>query len=556
MLGFRKHKSLLVISRSFSYLNSEEVPVINTPKYVLKYAKQNAIKETKKRLAYVRKKSQCGNLSVPIVTCRNGNLNHYQGQVYGKFQTIPLASKGWRRTKYWDDYFIINRHSENPSLTDSKTKFSDFPLKPQVLEAIDQLGFKHPSTIQTMAIPKILQGGNTVCCAETGSGKTLSYLAPLLHQIINDRDRLSHQLPPNTPLGLVLVPGRELGNQIADFALNIAPHCGISVDVLISGYRPKNKFYTSGSELVVATLGMMCKLTALQRYNLNFVQHIVLDECDTMVDDTFSDDLQLLFRDMSLKGSPDKTESWEESASNTREGVQLVLVGATMPRNLNDVFDEYMDPQSLTWIETEHLHKIMPHVTQVFLRLDPMKKCEKLVQLLKEELAQRETTNDNGGIIVFVNRGKACYFLSKTLKENGVPNLPLSGENTFEERKENYESFLNGEIDILVATDLGSRGLDTTRANHIINFEFPNDISDYIHRSGRVGRVGSSEGRVTNFISIKYEVPLVQEIEATARLPFVKSLPNVDANIRRRIEEYHRMKNATSKPKNISKRNM
>lgn len=138
---------------------------------------------------------------------------------------------------------------------------------------------------------------------------------------------------------------------------------------------------------------------------------------------------------------------------------------------------------------------------------------EKLIHLLKEEMEKRVKIEDKSGILIFTNKGKACYYVSKLLAENGIENLALKGESTFEERQKNFEAFQRGESNVLVCTDLGSRGLDTTRVSHVINFEFPLRMSDYIHRVGRTGRVGGMAGRCTNFIGNKYEVPLVQQIE-------------------------------------------
>ncbi|CAG2060082.1 unnamed protein product, partial [Timema podura] len=198
--------------------------------------------------------------------------------------------------------------------------------------------------------------------------------------------------------------------------------------------------------------------------------------------------------------------------ANTKR-VQLSLISATMPTSLPEILGEVVAMDSLVKVTTSHLHRILPHVPQKFMRLGRSQKPEQLLKLVKADLANKEP------VIVFSNKATTCDWVSMFLNENGVKCVNFNGEMVYVLRQGKFKQFQDGEVNVIACTDIGSRGLNTIRVRHVINYDFPLYMADYIHRCGRTGRVGSSkDGHVTNFVAGTLEVNLVQEIEPQPKL--------------------------------------
>lgn len=205
-------------------------------------------------------------------------------------------------------------------------------------------------------------------------------------------------------------------------------------------------------------------------------------------------------------------------------GTQLILASATMPTNIKESLQKIIDTETIHEIVSKNLHRIMPHIEQKFRRINKSERPALLLQLIKKEIIKKRP------VIVFSNKSDTSDFVSLFLNNAGVNCVNLNGDMLRKIRIGQFQKFQAGEVDILSTTDVGSRGLDTTRARHVINFDFPLHIADYIHRCGRVGRVGNrNQCSVTNFISSRREVDLVQRIEHAIRTGGI--LPNVNANI-------------------------
>lgn len=183
---------------------------------------------------------------------------------------------------------------------------------------------------------------------------------------------------------------------------------------------------------------------------------------------------------------------------------------------------------SFVKVTTEHLHRLMPHVPQKFLRLSHLDKPAKLLELVKKD-TQRQLP-----VIVFSNQAQRCDWVSLFLNENGVKCVNLNGAMSHHLRQDRYQHFADGRQLVLSCTDVVSRGLDTGHAHHVINYDVPTNMSDYVHRCGRVGRVGShhASGVVTTLVCHPAEAELVQKIEFAAR-KLADGLPNVNANVKR-----------------------
>lgn len=224
-------------------------------------------------------------------------------------------------------------------------------------------------------------------------------------------------------------------------------------------------------------------------------------------------------------------------------GTQFIMVAATMPTNIEGALSEVIDTKTITNVISPNLHRLMSHVEQKFLRINKSDRPAYLLSIVKKELNQRKP------LIIFSNKTPTCDYISIFLNNSGIKCLSLNGDMLMKIRLGCFEEFQSGKCDVLSTTDIGSRGLDTTRARHVINFDFPLHVSDYIHRCGRIGRINHFERCVvTNFISSRREIDPVQQIEHAARIGGL--LPNVDANIKgiihRNILEDLRMANSNT----------
>lgn len=208
----------------------------------------------------------------------------------------------------------------------------------------------------------------------------------------------------------------------------------------------------------------------------------------------------------------------------------MVLASATMPTNINELLQRVIDVKTIDEVTSSHLHRLMPHVEQKFLRVNKADRPAHLLSIVKKQMSLRRP------VIIFSNKTPTCDYVSMFLNNSGINCLNLHGDMLMKIRVGRFEQFQNAECDVLSTTDVGSRGLDTTRARNVINFDFPLHISDYIHRSGRIGRVGNMERcLVTNLISSRREIDTVQRIEHAARCGGL--LPDVNANIKNIINK-------------------
>lgn len=262
-------------------------------------------------------------------------------------------------------------------------------------------------------------------------------------------------------------------------------------------------------DILVGSIGAISKLTTTGIFRMTEVRHVVLDEADTLLDDGFNEKLVYFLRRFPFH----------------LEDTQLILASATMPTNTDEVFREIIDTDTLKKVVSNDLHKILPYVTQKFLRMNKSDRSEMLLRIVKSEVQKKRP------VIVFANKSATSDYISIFLNDNGVECLNINGDMMMKIREGRFSKFQDGEVNVISTTDCIGRGLNTVRARHIINFDFPMHVSDYIHRCGRIGRLGSNAScYITNFISSLHELDLVRKIEMSARTNHL--LENVNANIR------------------------
>ncbi|KAI8484299.1 putative ATP-dependent RNA helicase ddx28 [Branchiostoma belcheri] len=498
--------------------------------YVSEAARQNVIRIPQylnRRLDQIKKAKSLGKNSVPlarpgriIISCKRKEFNHYGGQSLGKFDIPTLASQGWKHKKSVGDHFTIVGYTKTTNY------FWGLPLEEGILEGLCSMKMAVPTKIQAAAIPAILSGKNVLCAAETGSGKTLCYVVPLLQSLLPvvrepDTDMARREL--GRPLALIVVPARELAEQVMKVltSFNTAMLKPFQLQMVVGGQGIGNikKKLEKRVDILVITPGALNKALHKGFLGMDWVRYLVLDEIDTLLDDSFS---ELTLEAISC------CQVRVSEVGGVGDGTQVIMAGATMPKRTAEVLGEVVPMESLVTVTTPALHRVMPHVSQKFLRVKSSSKAATVLELVKQDV------NEGCPVIVFCNTFSSADWLSHTLRENNIKHSKITGKLSATVRLGIFKEFQDGLTDVLVCTDIASRGLDTVRVQHVINFDFPGVVSDYIHRVGRVGRVGSRvTGKVTSLVCQPYEVDMLWKIEMAVRRQ--TELKGVDANITRKI---------------------
>ncbi|CAL7934684.1 unnamed protein product [Xylocopa violacea] len=426
-----------------------------------------------------------------------------------------LASHGWNHRKTKGDYFFIYPYENDNSPANERVDasfetFRDFDLNPTVCNHLETMDIRKPLEIQNLGIPKILQGYNVLLAAETGCGKTLAYLLPLVTKIIAWKQTTERDM--NCPLGLIITPSRELTVQIALVLIKLSKHLDINTKIITGGRTKKMMMDppTGRVDVLVCSFGVISKLSTLGVYNLKFVRLVVLDEADSLFHSTFEEKLRVFMRRLFVGYFQETSENELPTTA------QLVLSSATVPSRLENVLHNIVNLESLEHVTTKKLHTIL--VPQKFIKLIPSQKPMELLKYIKPKVLSKQR------VIIFSNRNATSTWVYLFLQECGIKVTNLHGDMPLRVRRGKYGEFLNGKTMVLSTTNGGSRGLDTIMVNHILNYDFPLDTSAYIHRCGRTGREGTvGDCRVTNFITRSSEVAVVQKIEMAVRK--MKPLP-------------------------------
>uniref|UniRef100_A0A8C5RSC6 DEAD-box helicase 28 n=1 Tax=Laticauda laticaudata TaxID=8630 RepID=A0A8C5RSC6_LATLA len=417
----------------------------------------------------------------------------------------------------------LHREAEKPAsvFTSSIGDGRVSPLSPLHHGAppLDALGISRPTPVQLRTIPALLKGGHALCGAETGSGKTLAYLLPLFQRLLQAPTLPAGNLSGTSPRSLVVVPSRELAGQVRRVAALLADPLDLQVKEIGGGRGTaviRRWIHEGPSDLLIATPGALSKILKRKMLSLEKLLFLVLDEVDTLLDASFIDLVKDIVQHAFLKdvvqqafldpNFEDRDEAWDPKA-------QLVAMGATLPKGLSQMLSESADLSNFTILTGSSLHCLQPHVEQRFIRLKGGEKVAELLQLLKER------GSSSGAVIIFCNRARTVNWLGYVLEDHNINHLRLQGEIAADTRAGIFKAFQRGESDILLCTDIASRGLDTIHVELVINYDFPLTLPDYLHRVGRIGRIGSKFlGTAVSFVSHKWDVDLVRKIETAAQI--------------------------------------
>ncbi|XP_051563781.1 probable ATP-dependent RNA helicase DDX28 [Myxocyprinus asiaticus] len=468
-----------------------------------------------------------------LIKSKNPQQNQSVAYTLGKFEQPVLTSKGWKRNEALGDYFTINSTQSAPPFMGKQEGVGDdrasplktfdcFNISPELVESLQSQKIIHPTTVQMQTIPKILKGRNVLCAAETGSGKTLAYLLPIIHKLQAEKQEEQITDSVRKIHAVVVIPSRELAEQVASVARSIGQRFGLVVKVAGGGRGVGNikaAFSHGQPDVLVATPGALLKALWKRFVSLSELNFLVIDEADTMFDVSFAGMLENILSHAQV------ASRLSETVGLTRKA-QLIVVGATFPRGVGEVLSKVTDLGSMVTVKSQMLHYIMPHVKQTFLRVKGADKILELHQALKK--AEQE----HKGVLVFCNSASTVNWLGYLLDEMGVGHMRLQGEMPGAMREGIFRNFQRGNVDVLICTDIASRGLDTQRVGLVVNYDFPESHTDYIHRAGRVGRAGGAGGgEVLSFVTHPWDVELVQRIETAARRRM--PLPGMESEIQK-----------------------
>ncbi|KAF7660729.1 hypothetical protein LDENG_00276470 [Lucifuga dentata] len=458
----------------------DETVIIRVPQYMQKRVEN--VKQTRGKTKINTIKA--GKL---LIQSKNAQLNQSAGYIVGKFERPILCSKGWKHKKSFGDYFAINNTktvapflAENQHVGDDKQRksvtFSNFRICKELVETLNNISIVHPTTVQQQTIPKVLKGQNILCAAETGSGKTLSYLLPIVHRLQADMAAQMYGEKVSKIRTVVLVPSRELAEQVAAVSRTLCAPFHMQTRTVGGGRgvgHIKMVFKRGSPDILVATPGALVKALRRCCLDLSELNFLVVDEADTMFDLSFSGMLENILDHTQIASDPMETRGPGHKA-------QLIVVGATFPGGVGEVLSQVTDLGSMVVVKSKMLHYLMPHVKQTFLKVKGADKILELHQALK--LLQQK---GGGAILVFCNKSTTVNWLGYSLDEMGVRHIRLQGQMPAVVRAGIFHAFQKGLVDVLICTDIASRGLDTSQVRLVVNYDFPESHTDYIHRVGR-----------------------------------------------------------------------
>jgi ATP-dependent RNA helicase DeaD len=382
------------------------------------------------------------------------------------------------------------------------TSFRDLALSEPVLRALSDVGYESPSPIQAATIPVLLSGADMLGQAQTGTGKTAAFALPALTRI----DLTKHE-----PQVLVLVPTRELALQVAEAFLRYAAHLkGFHVLPIYGGqsYQPQLNALRRGSHVVVGTPGRVIDHMNRGTLKLTGLTLLVLDEADEML----------------RMGFVDAVESILEQTPPQR---QVALFSATIPAPIRRIAAKHL--RSPIEVTIKSKTSTATNIRQRYWMVSGMHKLDALTRILEAEPFD--------GMLVFTRTKQSTVELAEKLEARGFAAAPLNGDIAQPLRERTVARLKDGQIDIVVATDVAARGLDVERIGHVVNYDVPYDTESYVHRIGRTGRAGRN-GEAILFIAPR-ERNMLRAIErATRQTIEPMNLPTVDAVNALRIAKF------------------
>jgi ATP-dependent RNA helicase RhlB len=362
----------------------------------------------------------------------------------------------------------------------SQLTFQSLNITESLKRGIAELGYTRCTPIQAQTLPVALEGRDVAGQAQTGTGKTAAFLIALFNRLLTDPGAPNR--PQNAPRAIVIAPTRELAVQIHSDAVGIGKYTGLKLAIVFGGvdYEKQRRILEEGVDVLIGTPGRVIDYFKQHVFDLRHIQVAVMDEADRMFDLGFIKDIRFILRRL-----PHPT-------------LRLTMMfSATLSHRVMELAYEHMNNPELIRIEPDKM--TVDRVTQVLYFPSTDEKIPLLMGLLRRIDARRT--------MVFVNTKRIAEVLERTLTANGFVAQALSGDVPQTKRLKMMRDFHNGEIAVLIATDVASRGLHIPDVSHVFNFDLPNDAEDYVHRIGRTARAGA-EGDAISFGCEEYAISL------------------------------------------------
>jgi superfamily II DNA/RNA helicase len=385
------------------------------------------------------------------------------------------------------------------------TGFAELGVPPRIDDGLAACGFAQPFAIQTEAVPVAMQGRDVCGRAQTGSGKTLAFGVPMLA-------RITDRAESRRPLGLVLVPTRELAVQVAEVLEPIANHAGMRVLAVYGGASRHGQIdeLTKGVELVVATPLRLIDLIKSNEVDLSAIQIVCLDEADRMADDGFTPQVEWILRHCTGRS-------------------QTMLFSATLDGDVGHLIRHYLsDPIEVAVDGATDTVGTMHHL---FLSVHHMDK-DKVIGAISQGIAK---------IVVFCQTKRTCDKVERSLQDLGVKAAAIHGDLPQNARERALQRFAEGKLHILVATDVAARGIDIDDIGAVIHYEPAKDGKDYLHRSGRTARAGRDGWAITlveynqhtqmRIVQRNLRLPNDSAIEVFSNNPNLRDLASFGADV-------------------------
>ena len=372
----------------------------------------------------------------------------------------------------------------NDEMTEAMTSFAELDLAPEVLDAVRDAGYTHPTPIQQQAIPLALAGRDLIGLAQTGTGKTAGFTLPILHNLLTTPLVDDKGEPVHRARVLILTPTRELAAQVEESFRKYGKHTSLRVVPVYGGVgiEPQSKALRKGVDVVVATPGRL--LDHMERGNVAFddLEVLVLDEADRMLDMGFAPQLNRIV---------DEIPRYR----------QTLLFSATMPPEVEALARKYLRKPVV--VQVGRRSEAASTVTHAVYPVPRDRKNTLLVELLKKP--------EMDSVLVFTRTKHGADRVVNHLEDEGVAATAMHADKSQGERTRALDDFKAGKIRVLVATDIAQRGLDVSGISHVINYDVPQQPEDYVHRIGRTGRAAAT-GDAFTFMSPD-EISMVRAIE-------------------------------------------
>lgn len=393
-----------------------------------------------------------------------------EAELFGVAEDPTFQSSGIN----FDNYDDIPVEATGEGVPDPITAFTAPPLDPLLVENVTLSRFTKPTPVQKYSVPIVAAGRDLMACAQTGSGKTGGFLFPVLSEsYMNGPNPIagsngafsSHKVYPTA---LVMAPTRELVSQIFEEAKKFSYRSWVKPAVVYGGADIGSQIRSMerGCDLLVATPGRLKDLLERGRVSLSNIKYLVLDEADRMLDMGFEPQIRHIVQECDMPGVQDR---------------QTLMFSATFPTDIQHLARDFL--KDYIFLSVGRVGSTSENITQKILYVEDDEKKSVLLDLL--------SANDNGLTIIFTETKRMADNLADFLYDQNFPATAIHGDRSQYEREKALAAFKSGTAPILVATAVAARGLDIPNVSHVVNYDLPGDIDDYVHRIGRTGRAGN-----------------------------------------------------------------